>query len=132
MQFGMQAVTLLISEGCAKIESSVVRHPAITLGVQASAPISIPVNATDLDVLAASENVQREDLSAAGLEKRLERAIEAREVAIEDAFKALEPFAVQKSEISELVDKHIHKIAKDVKKALGKSRSIHVVRPPKQ
>ena len=93
----------------------------------ASAPISIPVDASALDVLATSAAIPESDISDAGLKARLTRAIEAREAAVEKALDALKEFGVEQVEIQELVDKHIREIAKGVKKALGKNRGIHSV-----
>jgi hypothetical protein len=126
-QFKKKIVTISLKEGVAKVEPASVKHPGIVLGEMASAPISIPVDASALDVLATSAAIPASDISDAGLKARVTRAIEAREAAVEKALDALKEFGVEQGEIQELVDKHIREIAKGVKKALGKNRGLHSV-----
>jgi hypothetical protein len=129
MQFKKKTITVLLKDGQAKIETAVVSHPAINLDAKGSAPILIPVNASDLDILATAEVVSKEDISDAGLKERLKRAIESREAAVERAVEALDVFGVQKDELLDLVNKHIKELAKGVKKSLGRTGNLHVVRP---
>jgi hypothetical protein len=103
----------------ALVEKFKIADRGISIPTKPEKPSPLPVNASNLDVLAVRAALDDLELEKSGLKVRVRRALEAREAAVEQAWEALREFGVDKEEVFELVTKHIQAMAKGAKRALA-------------
>ena len=106
---------ILVDNGFASVGRTKVSHPDISVGIQVCEAISIPTNASVLDILAVATRMSPADLANGGLLERVEAAQKRASSAIETASGALEDFGISSDDITDLVDRRVAEVAVAIK-----------------
>jgi hypothetical protein len=109
--------TILVDNGFASVGRSKVSHPDISMGLGASAAVSIPVNASALDTLAVATLMDPERIADAGLRERVQTAQKRASAAVQSAADALREFGVSTEDITEILDRRVADAAEIIRVA---------------
>jgi hypothetical protein len=118
--FKGRETSVSIWEGLIKIGSWQTRNPEIVLGVIPDLNLDIPSDASFLDTLALAWLLSPAGVEGQGLQRRVTKAMRAKEDAIDRATRALEPLRVEREKIAALVEEHISEASKLLRGILPK------------
>jgi hypothetical protein len=112
-------IQLRITDGAIFCGKAALRHPRVSVGTIPDTSISVPVNASPLDLLVIERILGKDAVADQGLVSRLQKAKEGLPVALSRAAEQLIPYGVSSSDLAFLVEKVIREAEPKVRVALS-------------
>ena len=116
--FNKKNLVFHLEPGCVQLERFKIFNPGIKLGNGPDSGVDLPVDLSPLDTLACAQ-IFGSDRIGKSLRERIEKASQARRIAVHDAFALLQTYGVTEQYLQALVDARVREAAMRLRPSLG-------------